>query len=214
MDFDYVVAPILIVIGGSIVIALVIRRLRSLRARRAAGTRQLFQRITLTAMAAIALSGAAISGVNAILLWLTRHELPGSVYVVHGRRMRINCIGEGSPTIVGVSGIFPVTYTGNFDGGLPTGAQIFGNASVEAANGANNSPYVRLNPAATSQSAWPAPGSRMCGNNRSGRTPAAFPWKNTQTAATPRSSEEERAPPPMPSAIGAQIARCRPPELG
>ena len=59
MDFDYVVAPILIVIGGSIVIALVIRRLRSLRSKRAAGSRQLFQRITLTAMAAIALSVAA-----------------------------------------------------------------------------------------------------------------------------------------------------------
>jgi hypothetical protein len=47
--------PILIVIVGSIVIALVIRRLRSLREKRAAGTRQLFQRIMVTAMAAIAM---------------------------------------------------------------------------------------------------------------------------------------------------------------
>jgi pimeloyl-ACP methyl ester carboxylesterase len=100
MDFDYVVVPLLIVIGGSIVIAMVIRRLRSLRAKRAAGTRKLFQRITLTAMAAIALLVAASSGVNAVLLQLTRRELPGSVYIVHGRRMRINCVGEGSPTIV------------------------------------------------------------------------------------------------------------------
>jgi pimeloyl-ACP methyl ester carboxylesterase len=100
MDFDYVVAPILILIGGSIVIVLVTRRLRSLRVKRAEGTRQLFQRITLTAMAAIAFFAAASSGVNAVLLQLTRRELPGNVYIVHGRRMRINCVGEGSPTIV------------------------------------------------------------------------------------------------------------------
>ena len=58
---------------------------------------------------------------------------------------------EGSPTIVGVSGIFPVTYTGNFDSGLPAGAQIFGSATLEAAGGANNSGNVRLNPGVASQ---------------------------------------------------------------
>jgi pimeloyl-ACP methyl ester carboxylesterase len=100
MDFDYVVAPMLIVIGAAIVVFLVMRRLQSLRAKRTAPARQLFQRVTLIAIAAITLLAAGSSGINAVLLQLDRRELPGSIHMVHGRKMRINCIGQGSPTVV------------------------------------------------------------------------------------------------------------------
>ena len=100
MDFDYVVAPMLIVIGGAVAASLLIRRLYSLSAKSKPKARHLFQRITLIGIAGIALFVAGSSGINAILLQVNRRKLPGRIYVVHGRRMRIDCTGEGSPTIV------------------------------------------------------------------------------------------------------------------
>ena len=100
MDFDYVVAPTLIVIGGAIVASLLIRRIHSLRTKSTPRARQLFQRITLIAIAGVILFAAASSGINAILLQVNRRNLPGKVLVVYGRRMRLDCTGEGSPTLV------------------------------------------------------------------------------------------------------------------
>lgn len=100
MDFDYVVAPALIVIGGTVAAWLLIRRLSLLGGKNTPRARRLFQRITLMAIAGIALVVAGSSGINAILLQVNRRMLPGRIYVVHARRMRIDCVGEGSPPLV------------------------------------------------------------------------------------------------------------------
>jgi pimeloyl-ACP methyl ester carboxylesterase len=100
MDFDYMVAPTLIVVGGAVVASLLIRRFCLLSAKNTPKARQLFQRITVIAIAGIALFVAASSGINAVLLQVNRRKLPGRIYVVHGRRMRINCTGDGSPALV------------------------------------------------------------------------------------------------------------------
>ncbi len=98
------IAPMLIVIGGAVAASLLIRRLYSLSAKSKPKARHLFQRITLIGIAGIALFVAGSSGINAILLQVNRRKLPGRIYVVHGRRMRIDCTGEGSPTIVPEAG--------------------------------------------------------------------------------------------------------------
>ena len=56
-----------------------------------------------------------------------------------------------TPAIYAVSGVFPVTYASDFNNGVPAGATIAGNATLEAAGGVNNSSYVRLNPGLASQ---------------------------------------------------------------
>jgi pimeloyl-ACP methyl ester carboxylesterase len=100
MDFEYVVAPALIVFGGAVVAWLSIRRVQSLRAGSHRGVRNLSQQIALIVVAGIALFAAASSGINAILLEVNRRELPGRICAVNGRRMRIDCTGDGSPTLV------------------------------------------------------------------------------------------------------------------
>jgi pimeloyl-ACP methyl ester carboxylesterase len=62
--------------------------------------RKIPQCIALCLVTLVALALAASSGFNAIALYHFRHPPPGKMYWVNGHRMRIDCMGRGSPTII------------------------------------------------------------------------------------------------------------------
>ncbi len=100
MDFLYVVLPALIALAGILVAWLVIRRYRSLRTSAHSTARKTFERLALSSIAIVALALAASSAINAILLHHARAAMPGRLYLVDGHRMRLDCTGQGSPTLV------------------------------------------------------------------------------------------------------------------
>lgn len=100
MDFNYVVAPALIVLAGVLVAWLATRRILSLRGKSYPAWRKVTERIVLSLVALAAVALAANSGFNAIALRHFRSKPPGQMYQVNGHRMRIACTGSGSPTIV------------------------------------------------------------------------------------------------------------------
>jgi len=98
MDFNYVVIPALIVLAAGLVGWLSIRRVLSLQRKSYPLWRKVAERITLSGIALAALTVAASSGFNAIAFYA--NKLPGDTYFVNGHRMRIDCTGSGSPTIL------------------------------------------------------------------------------------------------------------------
>jgi pimeloyl-ACP methyl ester carboxylesterase len=98
MDFHYVVIPALIVLTGGFVGWLSIRRFLSLQRRSYPSWRKVTERIAFSGIALTALAVAASSGFNAIALHA--NKLPGETYSVNGHKMRIDCTGSGSPTIL------------------------------------------------------------------------------------------------------------------
>ena len=99
-DFNYVVAPALIVLAGILVAWLATRRILSLRRKSYPAWRKVTERIVLSLVALVAVVLAASSGFNAIALHHFRSKPPGQMYQVNGHQMRIACTGSGSPTIV------------------------------------------------------------------------------------------------------------------
>lgn len=100
MDLLYGVVPALLVILGILIAALCLRRLLSLRARPCSLARKVTESIALSLVALLFLAIGASSAVNALLLHRERGSMPGVLYRVDGRRMRIDCTGSGSPTLV------------------------------------------------------------------------------------------------------------------
>jgi pimeloyl-ACP methyl ester carboxylesterase len=100
MDVNYVVVPALIVLTGVLMTWLSIRRLFRLRAKNYPTSRKLIKGTSLSVVALVALILAASSGYNAIALYRGRRTPPGSIHLVNGHRMRIDCIGSGSPTLI------------------------------------------------------------------------------------------------------------------
>jgi pimeloyl-ACP methyl ester carboxylesterase len=100
VDIHYVVIPALIVLAGILVAWFSTRRLVSLPSKNYPGWRKLTERIALSLVALGAIAGAASSGYNAIALHRFRSHPPGRIYLVNGHKMRIDCTGSGSPTIV------------------------------------------------------------------------------------------------------------------
>jgi hypothetical protein len=72
-------------------------------------------------------------------------------------------------SVTAVSGIAPVTYSSDFNAGVPPGLAIFGNATAEATGGANDSGHIRITPALGSQS-----GSMVFDELTPGRRVSAF----------------------------------------
>jgi pimeloyl-ACP methyl ester carboxylesterase len=102
MDFNYVVLPALIVSCALLIIWGCVHRLRSVASLRYARWRRLTEWGVL-ALLVVAMAGvAASSTINAVLLWQYRrnHPPPGSLYLVNGHRMYMQCSGNGSPTII------------------------------------------------------------------------------------------------------------------
>jgi len=102
MDFDYVVAPTIILLIGMVVIWLSLRRMLSLSARFSKKWRRVTERIALSVVVLLAGVVAGSASFNAIArLWFrARHPSPGAIYIVDGYKMHIDCTGSGSPTIV------------------------------------------------------------------------------------------------------------------
>jgi pimeloyl-ACP methyl ester carboxylesterase len=100
VDIEYVVIPALIVLIGILITWFSIRRLLSLRNKTLPTWRKLTERVVLYLAALAAVVLAASSGFNALALYYYRHSPPGRMYLVNGHRMRIDCTGSGSPTIV------------------------------------------------------------------------------------------------------------------
>jgi pimeloyl-ACP methyl ester carboxylesterase len=100
VDFNYVVAPALIVLASVLLAWLATRRILSLRRKSYPAWRKVTERIVLSLVALAAVVLAANSGFNATALHHFRSKPPGQMYQVNGHRMRIACTGSGSPTIV------------------------------------------------------------------------------------------------------------------
>ncbi len=102
MDFDYVVMPAVILVLALLLVWLCARRIRLLSAKTYPTWRKIVERIFLSFLILLAIFGGASSSVNAIRLYYVRatNPPPGALYIVDGRKMRINCTGSGSPTII------------------------------------------------------------------------------------------------------------------
>jgi hypothetical protein len=106
MDFDYVAMPAIIFVIGILIAWLCIQRIRSHTKKSYRVGRKVAERIVLSIVALVATVVAGSSSFNAITLHHFRatNPPPGAFYTVNGHRMRINCTGSGSPTIVLESG--------------------------------------------------------------------------------------------------------------
>ena len=102
MDFDYQVAPALILLIGILVIWLSLRRIRSLRTAIARKSRRILKKISLSIVVFCTFVIVVSTSYNAIArLWFhARHPASGQTYLVDGRKMYMECTGSGSPTIV------------------------------------------------------------------------------------------------------------------
>lgn len=102
MDFDYVVMPAVILVFAVLLVWLCARRIRLLSIKTRPAWRKIAERIFLSFFVLLAIFFGASSSVNAIRLYYVRvtNPPPGALYNVDGCRMRINCTGSGSPTIV------------------------------------------------------------------------------------------------------------------
>jgi pimeloyl-ACP methyl ester carboxylesterase len=107
MDFDYFAAPAILLLLGVLIAFLSVRQLRSLSRRSPHKGLRVFDRLILIAMIVGSASLAVAATYNAVAL-LRFHEFsrpPGQIYLVNGHRMRMNCTGAGSPTLVLDSGL-------------------------------------------------------------------------------------------------------------
>jgi pimeloyl-ACP methyl ester carboxylesterase len=100
MDFNYVVLPALIVLAGILIAGLAIRRMVSPRLKNHSAWRRAAERGLLSFLTVLVLAAAASSAFNAIMLHRDLAHPPGAIYRVDGHRMRLDCMGSGSPAIV------------------------------------------------------------------------------------------------------------------
>jgi pimeloyl-ACP methyl ester carboxylesterase len=100
MDFLYGFVPTLVFAAGILLAGLSLRRVLSLRGRSFATGRKILEGILLSLVALVALAIGLNSAVNAIILHHYRAQMPGGLYLVNGHRMRLDCTGSGSPTLV------------------------------------------------------------------------------------------------------------------
>jgi pimeloyl-ACP methyl ester carboxylesterase len=107
VDFDYIVMPAMILVVGILVIWLSLRRMNSLSVRGYGPWRKLAERIVFSVAVLLAAVPSGSSAFNAVALYIFRaaNPPPGAFYTVDGHRMRIDCTGSGSPTIVLESGL-------------------------------------------------------------------------------------------------------------
>lgn len=96
--FHYVAVSVCIVLTGVLTTHLCTRRIFILRGNSCSGWRKVAEHCALSLLALVAVAIAGNSAFDAIVF--SAHEPPGLMYSVHGHAMRIDCTGDGSPTIV------------------------------------------------------------------------------------------------------------------
>ena len=100
MDFDYVIAPFLIVLVVILISWLCIRRILALRAKDYRRWRRAAERVVLSFVVLLAVAAGASTAFNALAILYYRATMPGKSYDVGGYKMHIYCTGQGSPTLV------------------------------------------------------------------------------------------------------------------
>jgi pimeloyl-ACP methyl ester carboxylesterase len=107
VDFDYAVAPGLVVLVGAVAIGMSVGRMRALAESGCSQRRRLEERIVLAGGVLLAAAVAGSAGFNAVAdLWFrVRHPAEGQIEWVDGYRMHINCVGSGSPALVLEAGL-------------------------------------------------------------------------------------------------------------
>lgn len=100
MDVEHDVVPAVTLLLCLVVAWLAARRVLSLRTRAYPASRKLTERVVVSLLGIVAVAAAVSTGWNAFALYRFRQSPPGEVYVVNGHKMRLDCMGSGSPTIV------------------------------------------------------------------------------------------------------------------
>ncbi len=100
MDFNYIVVPAIVVLALILVACGALRRIITLLRGEHSRARRWKEGIILWPVALFGITLAALTTFNAISLFYYRHPPPGKMYRVNGRLMRLQCMGQGSPTIV------------------------------------------------------------------------------------------------------------------
>jgi pimeloyl-ACP methyl ester carboxylesterase len=98
MDSFYIVVPATIALVGVLIAWLSARRILSLRTKNYPMWWKIVEGVALLPVALVALAVAGNSEFDANAYF--RSSPPGAMYLVDGHRMRIECTGSGSPTIV------------------------------------------------------------------------------------------------------------------
>ena len=110
MDFDYFAAPAVLLVFGVLVALFAVRHLRLLPRKfpnKGQRVPRIFDQFILLVTVIGSVFLAVASGYNAVALYRFHafSQPPGQIYFVNGHRMRMNCTGVGSPTIVLDSGL-------------------------------------------------------------------------------------------------------------
>ncbi len=102
MNANPLTLPIAIVLVAILIVALSIRRLRTLQRTPHRKWRRITERVLLSLIIFLCVTAAGSTIFNAAALRYYRaiYPAPGKMYVVNGHDMHIYCTGEGSPTIV------------------------------------------------------------------------------------------------------------------
>lgn len=85
---------------GALVAWICITRMISLRGKALGKSRKISEWVVLSIATGIAVVAAVSSATNAAILHHARALTPGSMYLVGGYRMHMNCMGSGSPTLI------------------------------------------------------------------------------------------------------------------
>src|SRR6266702_4307768 len=100
MDFNYIVVPAIVMLALLLVACGALRRIITLQRGEHLPAGKWKEGIVLWPVALFCIAVAALTAFNAIALYYYRHPPPGNMYRVNGRLMRLQCMGQGSPTIV------------------------------------------------------------------------------------------------------------------
>jgi len=100
MDFNYIVVPVIVILALVLVACMALRRIIMLRQVEHSRARRWKEGVILWPVALFCIAVAALAAFNAIALYYYRHPPLGNMYSVNGRLMRLQCMGQGSPTIV------------------------------------------------------------------------------------------------------------------
>ena len=100
MDFNYIVVPAIVVLALVLVAGWALRRIITLQRGEHSRARRWREAVILWPVAFFCIVMAALVAFNAIALFHYRHPPPGNMYSVNGRFMRLQCMGQGSPTVV------------------------------------------------------------------------------------------------------------------
>lgn len=104
MDIHYVVIPGVVVLVACVAASCTLWRLILLNKSGHSPARKLTERTILWPLTLIFMAVGLSTAFNAIALYWYRHPPPGNVYRVNGHLMRMECMGQGSPTLVLESG--------------------------------------------------------------------------------------------------------------